>query len=386
MNNKKIPLYDISLSKQAKTNVSEVLDSGWLSPGKMTSQFEDKVLELTSSPYGVSVSSATDGLQSVLIALGVGYGDEVITSPFTFVATIEPIIAVGATPVFADINLNSLNIDHQDIFRKLRLETKAIITVDIAGYPCNYDAINKICEEYKLPLIADSAHAIGSAYQGKAIVHHVDASVISFHATKNLICGEGGIVLTQHQMIADAVRILSRHGMTSTASERKEKNSWEYDIASPGLKANMSELHAAVGLGQMTVFDKEQHKRKNIAERYLKNLSTLSDFIRLPKTDDSSEHGWHLFILKLNLSTLTIDRDEFIREMGKQKIECGVHYKPIFEFSYYQKAFEIIPEEYPQTVAAWKSVVTLPLYPSLTLQDVDLVCNSIKTILKKYKK
>lgn len=385
MKNKKIPLYDIALSKQAITNASKVLESGWLSPGKNVSQFEKKILELTDSPYGAAVSSATNGLQLVLIALGIGHGDEVITSPFTFVATIEAIIAVGATPVFADIDQKSLNIDPEDIFRKVRINTKAIITVDIAGYPCDYDAVNKICEEYKLPLIADSAHAIGTSYKNKAVVHHVDASVISFHATKNLICGEGGIVLTSHKMIADAVRILSRHGMTSQASERKEENSWEYDVASPGLKANMSELHAAVGLGQVSVYKKEQIKRNKIAERYIKNLSSLSEFITLPETDDSSTHGWHLFIIKLNLSNLKIDRDEFIREMDKVGVECGVHYKPIFELSYYQASFEMNPEEYPQTAQVWKKVVTLPLYPSLTLKDVDVVCNQIKIILKKNK-
>ena len=382
---KKIPLYDISISSQAITNATKVLQSGWLSPGKMTSQFEKKILEITNAPYGVAVSSATDGLQLVLLALGVGHGDEVITTPFTFVATIEAIIAVGATPVFADIKQDSLNLDPEDIFRKLRINTKAIITVDIAGYPCNYDAINKICEEYKLPLISDSAHAIGTTYNQKSISHYVDASVISFHATKNLICGEGGIVLTQHKMIADTVKILSRHGMTSTASERKEKNSWGYDISAIGIKANMSELHAAVGLGQVTVYKKEQSKRIKIAERYMKNLSTLSEFITLPKTDDNSEHGWHLFIIKLNLTKLSIDRDKFIHEMSKQQIECGVHFKPIYEFSYYENSFELDPEEYPQTNQVWKRVVTLPLYPTLTLSQVDVICSNIKAIMKKYK-
>ncbi len=280
---KKIPLYDIVISKQAISNVTKVLQSGWLSPGKMTSQFEEKILEITDSPYGVAVSSATDGMQLVLIALGIGDGDEVITTPFTFVATVEAILAVGATPVFADIDQNSLNIDPEDVYRKIRINTKAIIAVDIAGYPCNYDALNKICEEHKLPLISDSAHSIGTSLGDKSVVHHVDASIISFHATKNLICGEGGIVLTKHKMIADAARILSRHGMTSNASERAENNSWEYDVASPGLKANMSELHAAVGLGQTTVFEKEQAKRTKIAERYLKNLTDITEFVSLPK-------------------------------------------------------------------------------------------------------
>ncbi len=385
MKNSKIPLFDIQLSKQAISNATKVLETGWLSPGKMTKDFEKKILSLTDSPYGVSVSSATDGLQLVLMALGIGYGDEVITTPFTFVATIEAIIAVGATPVFADID-SSLNIDPEDVYRKVRINTKAIITVDIAGLPCNYDAINKICTEYKLPLISDSAHAIGSSYKGKSIVHHVDASVISFHATKNLICGEGGIVLTQHKMIADAVKILSRHGMTSSASERKEKNSWEYDVATTGIKANMSELHAAVGLGQATVYEKEQTKRVKIVERYIENLSDHSEQITLPKISDDSTHGWHLFIIKLNLKSLNIERDEFIKEMDALGVECGVHYKPIFEFTYYQAAFEMNPEEYPQTAQAWKRIVTLPLYPSLTLKDVDIICSQIKTIIKKNKK
>ena len=378
----KILLYNIQLSKQAITNATKVLESGWLSPGKMTSEFEDKILSLTDAPYGVAVSSATDGLQLVLIALGVGYGDEVITTPFTFVATIEAIIAVGATPVFADIDEN-LNIDPEDVNRKIGSNTKAIIAVDIAGYPSDYDALNEICTEHKLPIIADSAHAIGSKYKEKSIVHHVDASVISLHATKNLICGEGGIVLTQHKMIADAIRILSRHGMTSQASERKENNSWEYDIATTGIKGNMSELHAAVGLGQMTVFEKEQEKRNEIVKQYIENLSTVSEYISLPKDPQNSTHGWHLFIIKLNLDTLTIERDAFIKEMAKLGVECGVHYKPIFEFTYYQASFEMNPEEYPQTLQAWNRVVTLPLYPTLTLKDVDYICNQIITIIKK---
>ena len=386
MDNKKIPLYDISISNQSISNVNKVLESGWLSPGKMTTAFEKKILDITNAEYATAVSSATDGLQMVLMALGVGYGNEVITSPYTFVATIEAILAVGATPVFADIEQNSLNLDPDDVFRKVRVNTKAIITVDIAGNPCNYDALNKICEEYKLPLISDSAHAIGSLYRGKSIVHHVDASIISFHATKNLTCGEGGIVLSQHKMITDAVRILSRHGMTSTAKERKENNSWEYDIASAGLKANMSEVHAAIGAGQATLFVKDQAKRFKIVERYMKKLEPLSKYITLPTTEPNSQHGWHLFIIKLNLLTINIDRDQFIKEMAKENIECGVHYKPIFEFSYYENALEINPEEYPQTAKAWKRVVTLPLYANLSLTDVDIICKKIKLIIEKYKK
>ena len=386
MKNKKIPLYDKTISGQAIKNATDVLKSGWLSPGKMTQQFESEILKRTDSPYGVAVSSATDGLHLVLIALGIGFGDEVITTPYTFVATIEAILAVGAVPVFADIDQKSLNIDPEDVFRKIRVNTKAIIAVDIAGLPCNYDALNKICEEYKLPLISDSAHAIGSLYKGKAIAHHVDASVISFHATKNLICGEGGILLTKHQMISDAVKVLSRHGMTKSAAERKEINSWEYDIAFPGLKANMSELHAAVGLGQLTVFEKEQSKRELLVNQYCKNLSDVSEYLTLPSVDDDSTHGWHLFIIKLRLQSLKIDRDTFIHEMQNHNIECGVHYKPIFEFSYYQKALDIDPQEFPQTIQVWERVVTLPLYQSLTLEDVDHVCNQIKDILVKNKK
>ena len=382
----KIPLYDIKLSKQAIISANEVLKSGWLSPGKKTASFEQEICRLTKCSYGVSVSSATNGMQLVLMSLGIGPGDEIVTTPFTFVATIEAILAVGATPVFADIDPLTLNIDPEEVYRKISDKTQTVIPVDIAGHPNNYDLLNKICEQYKIPLISDSAHSIGTTYKRKSIARWTDVSIISFHATKNLICGEGGIVLTKHKPIAETVRLLSRHGLTSTAIERKKKNGWEYDAIAPGFKANMSELHAAIGLGQLTVFNKEQETRTKLAERYIKNLTSQSDFFEIPHEDKNTKNGWHLFIIRLHLSKLKIDRDKFIQLMKKQGIECGVHYKPIFELSFYKEALNMNPRYYPNTAYAGKRVVTLPLYPSLTLKQVDRICEVIESIVKKHKK
>ncbi|KAA3632021.1 MAG: DegT/DnrJ/EryC1/StrS aminotransferase family protein [Calditrichaeota bacterium] len=378
---KKIPLYDINLSDAAKSNVNSVLDSGWLSPGKYSKKFEEKICALTNCKHGVVCSSATDSLQLALFALGIGAGDEVITTPFTFVATIEAILAVGATPVFADIQKDSLHIDPVSVETKLTPATKAIITVDIGGEACDYQTLKKICTGHKIALIADSAHAIGTTYKKKYITHYADAVVVSFHTTKNLICGEGGIVLSRHKSMTDSIRLISRHGMTKTASDRKKSNSWEYDIVSPGIKANMSEVHAAIGLGQLTVFKKEQSQRKKIAERYLKNLSMLKEFISLPSKESSNEHGWHLFIIQLNHEKINLSRDDFIREMAKKGIECGVHYKPLFEMTYYKKAMQLKSENFPNAKLAGQSVVTLPLYPILNLSDIDYISDSIKKIL-----
>lgn len=381
---RKVPLYDIRLSASAVRRVNQVLKSGWLSPGVNVAAFQEAICDLTGVRYGAAVGSATAGLEMVLTAIGSDAGKEVITTPFTFVGTVEAILSAGATPIFADIDPRTLNIDPDEVFRRITHRTLAVMPVDIGGYPANYRLLRRICDAKRVPLIADAAHSIGSAYKGKPVPKFTDAAVISFHATKNLICGEGGIVLSKHRDVIEAIKIMSRHGLSQNAYQRRKAARWEYDAVYPGYKANMSELHAALGLGQLEVFAKEQKMRRRLAERYLKNLADMKEYIDLPVEEKPCRHGWHLFIIKLHLSRLRIQRNTFIQRMAERGVECGVHYKPIFKLSYYQEILGETGQYLPNTTYAGRRVVSLPLYPSLKMADVDYVCECIAAVVKKY--
>ena len=381
---KKISLYDIKLSPAAIKQATDTLKSGWLSSGPKVAAFEKAIAEKMATRYAVAVGSATSGLQMVLTAIGAEPGKEVITTPFTFVATVEAIMATGATPVFADIDPHTLNLDADEVYRKFSRHTLAVMPVDIGGFPADYEILKIICKNRQIPLIADAAHSIGTAFKGRPVPRHTDAAVISFHATKNLICGEGGMVVSKHKAVVDLVRLMTHHGLTSSAHERRQNRTWEYDAIYPGCKANMSEVHAAIGLGQLTVFEKEQKIRGQLAERYIKNLKPHTDYFELPHSDRRNHHGWHLFILKLHLSHLKIDRNRFIELMGQMGVECGVHYKPVFELSFYRDALGLSPQYFPNTAYAGRRVITLPLYPSLAPSEVDYVCDCVGKIIKQH--
>lgn len=381
---RRIPLYDIKLSQEAIKEAADTLRSGWLSPGPRIAAFEKAICDLMQTRYGVAVSSASVGLQLVLRTIGVGSGKEVVTTPFTFVATVEAIISTGARPVFADIDPVSLNIDPDEVSRKISGRTAAVMPVDVGAYPADYDALRKICNSRKIPLVADAAHSIGAAHRGRPVPKHADAAVISFQVTKNLACGEGGMVLSRYKPLIEFVRLLARHGLTSGAYQRKKQRKWEYDAILPGLKANMSELHAAVGLGQLSVFEKEQAKRQRLAQRYISNLSPLSGCLETPVVEKHVRHGWHLFIVRLHLSQWKINRNRFIRLMAEYGVECGVHYKPILDLSYYRDSLGLSAQHFPNTAYAGRRVVTLPLYPHLTLAEVDYVCACIADIAEKH--
>lgn len=388
---KQIPLFDIKLSPQTKREVAEVLSSGWLTSGPKVQAFEKAVARLLKVKYTTAVSSCTVGLHLTLGAIGIqpdrfGAIKEVITTPFTFVATVEAILQAGAKPVFADINPHTLNIDPDEVARKVSKQTMSVIPVDIAGYPNDYHTLNSICDTHSLLLIADAAHSIGAAYKKRTIPNLCDAAVTSFYSTKNLTCGEGGMVFSRHKQLIDRIRLMARHGLTTSTFERKTKKKVLYDAVIGGYKGNMSELHAAIGLGQLTLFKKNQEVRTLLAERYLNNLSTVSEFIELPPIEKGFQHGWHLFIIKLHLSRLNIDREKFLRLMAARGIECGVHYQPIFNLSWYRKYLGLSPQHFPNAAYAGRRVVSLPLYPALKKTEVDYVCENITDIIKRHRR
>lgn len=381
----KVPLYDLKLPAASYAGAKETLRSGWLSTGAKVATFESELARLLKVRHTVATNSATSALTAILTALNVE-GREVISSPFTFVATIESILQAGGLPILADIDQQTLNIDPDEVERKITERTACILTVDMAGLPADYARLRKIAKDYNLPLVADASHSLGATCRGKTIAQLADAAVYSFHATKNLVCGEGGLLATKHKVLAERVRLLARHGITRIASDRQrggKSNKNSYDVVDLGFKGTMSELHAAVGLGHLTRFDSNQAKRKKLAERYLDNLSHLSEHLALPASIKQVQPAWHLMVIKLHLSKWKIDRNKFIKLMADRGIECGVHFIPIYDFTFYRQ-FGLDRAHFPNATYAGERVVTLPLYPTLKLSDVDYVCETIEQLADKH--
>lgn len=385
MPDKRIPLFDLKLSAGSTRRVKEVLSSGWLNTGPKAKEFETELARLVGVKYAAAVCSATAGLQLALEALGAGPGTEIITTPFTFVATAAAIFHTGATPVFADIDPATLNIDPDEVARKVSPQTLCVLPVDIAGHPADYKQLAKVCRAHSLSLVADAAHSLGGGIGRRSVAQLTDAAVHSFQATKNLTTADGGAVLTRHKILADRVRLLSQHAMTSTAYQRKNVSAWEYDVVGLGQKANLTDVHAAIGLGQLADFEKNQTRRTLLAERYRRRLANWCEVIELPVVKDHYRHAWHLFIIRLHLSRLRIGRNRFMALMAEAGIECGVHYRPLFEFSFYME-LGYTPQHFPNAAYAGQRVVSLPLYPGLKISQIDLICDRISKILDKYRR
>ncbi len=381
MAGKKIPLFDLRLSPESKRQVRDVMSSGWLNSGPKVRQLEESVSKATGVRYAMAVNSATAGLQLTLQALGAGQGKEVITTPFTFAATAASIIHAGATPVFADINPVTLTIDPDEVARRITPNTVSVMPVDIAGLPADYRRLSAVCKAHGLSLVADAAHSFGARIGKKSIAQLSDAAVHSFQATKNLTTGDGGMVLSRHKTLIDRVRLTAQHCMTSTAYQRRHSQRWAYDVVGLGHKANLSDLHAAVGLGQLSVFEKNQLRRARLAERYCRGLGELQDYVELPTVGLRVCHAWHLYIVKLDLSRFRIGRAKFMSLLADAGIETGVHYRPLFEMSFYRE-LGYNGEDVPHAAGAGERVVSLPLYPELKLVDVDYICDRIARIIR----
>ncbi len=376
-----IPLYDLKVSARSIREVTATLKSGWLSTGPKAAAFEKAITNLVGVRHGVAVSSATAGLITILEAVGVR-GKEVITSPFSFVATAEAIIRCGGNPVFADVDPDSLTVQPSEVERLVGKKTACILPVDIAGFPADYLPLRKVGRESGVPIIADASHSLGTLYRGKSVPQNCDAAVFSFHATKNLACGEGGMVVSKRKELVDRVRLISGHGLTATAFERRKKGRWRYDVTALGFKANMSEVHAAIGLGGVVKFEEHQRMRRRLAEGYERNLSALKGFIELPHESKHVRSAWHLYIIKLRLPRLTINRDEFIAQMASAGIECGVHFTPITQFAFYRSFAK--KSNCENAVAAGGRVISLPLYPGLSMRDVDYVCEHVDQVVRDH--
>ncbi len=317
-----------------------------------------------------------------LSAFGIGPGDEVITTPVTFCATVNVILHAGATPILADIG-DDLNLDPVRVEALITPRTKVILPVHYAGLPCDMERIWELAREHGLKVVEDAAHAVGAEYKGRKIGSgKSDAVCFSFYATKNMTTGEGGMVTTNSEELADRMRILSLHGMSRDAWNRYGKNgSWYYEVVDLGFKYNMPDILAAIGLVQLRKLDRMNARRAEIAARYNEAFAELQE-VQLPPDREDCKHAWHLYVLRLNLDMLAIDRAQFIEEMGVRGIGCSVHFIPIPLHPYYRRVLKL-RDPCRRALAEYPRLVSLPIYPKMSDGDVEKVIAAVREIVAK---
>lgn len=382
-----IPFHRPSIGEEEIAEVVETLKSGWLTTGPRADRFEREFRERVSAPYAIAVNSATAGLHLALAGLGIGPGHEVITTPMTFCATVNAVLHVGAVPVLADIGPDG-NIDPARIEQRITSRTRAIIPVHLAGLPCRMRAIWALARKRGIRVIEDAAHAAGAFYEGRPIgagpagtANASDAVVFSFYATKNLTTGEGGMVTTHHRALAETIRMLALHGVSHNAWDRHSAHGdWHYDVLAHGFKYNMSDIQAAIGIHQLRRLSRFVEQRTLYAAIY-HNVFAGIDEVEIPPDDLTCRHAWHLYILRLNLQALTIDRAEFIRRLKQRGIGASVHFIPIPLFRSFSRS-PLSQYACPRACNLYPRIVSLPLYPAMTEDQVRFVGESVCEIVR----
>jgi len=354
--------------------VVSVLKSDWITTGPKIKEFEDALCAYVGCKYCVAVNSGTSALDIAVQSLELPKGSEVITTPFTFVATSNAILYNGLKPVFADICSDTFNINSEDIRRKITKDTKAIIYVDYAGQPCDIKTIQEIADEFDLYIIEDACHAIGAEYGGRKVGNFADLTIFSFHPVKHITTGEGGAVVTDDEDLYERLALLRSHGIDKDAQDRYGPDaSWAYDMKYLGRNYRITDFQAALGISQLKKLDGFIDKRNELALRYQEILGDV-DCITLPVVKVKVRHAWHLYTILLDES---VDRDEFFKYMRSANIGVNLHYIPVYRHSYYVENFGFNPEGFPVTEDVFKRIITLPMFPRMSVHELTYICNKI---------
>lgn len=382
-----IPFHRPSIGSDEIAEMEATLRSGWLTTGPRTAQFEREFGAYVNAAHALAVSSCTAALHVALTALGIGEGDEVITTPMTFCSTVHTILQTGAKPVLADIGLDG-NIDPEAIERAMTSRTRAIVPVHLAGLPCEMNAIWDLARRNGVFVVEDAAHAVGAHYAGRQIGASSgasgrcasDATAFSFYATKNMTTGEGGMITTPHDTLATRMRMLSLHGMNRDAWNRyAERGNWYYEVSEPGFKYNLTDMQSALGIHQLRKLDAFIETRRRYAQIYNRELADLAE-VDLPSDRSDVRHAWHLYILRLNLDMLTIDRQSFITQLGAKGVGTSVHFIPIQLHPYFA-SLNLGEHRCHYALELYPRIVSLPLYPAMAEEDVYYVAHCVREIV-----
>jgi len=377
-----IPYGKQSIDNNDIEAVINILKSDWLTTGPIVEKFEIAFAKFTCSKYAVAVNSGTAALHCAMHAINIKPGDEVLVPTMTFAATPNCVLYKNATPVFIDVNPNSLLIDTKEIEKKINKNTKAIIVVDYAGHPADYDILIDIANRHKLKLIADSCHAVGGHYKTRPIGSIADLSTFSFHPVKNMTTGEGGMITTNDKTFFKRMRSFRNHGISSDHRERAKKGSWFYEMEELGFNYRLTDFQCALGISQLkklrTWISKRQRVAKIYDEAFLNN-----ELISPLKVDNRNSHAYHLYVVKIKFNLLKITRSELFLKLKKQGIAVNVHYIPVHLHPFYKRELGTHIGECPNAESAYKEIISLPIYPEISDQKIQIVISEIKKFIKR---
>lgn len=377
------------MGPEEEREVIDTLRSGWITTGPKAKRFEKEFADYVGAPHALAVAHCTGALHLSLWALGLGPGDEVITTPFTFTATAEVMGYLGVKPVFVDVDPGTFNISPARVEEALESgahqRVRAILPVHFAGHPCDMDRLLRIARQYDLKIVEDAAHAAGAARhldgRGMTKIGTIgDLTCFSFYATKNFTSAEGGMITTNDAAIADKIAVASLHGMNKDAWKRYDKSgAWFYEIHDLGFKYNLSDVHAAIGLAQLKRADEFLKRRTAIAGRYSEAFRS-SKLLQVPYAEAGIEHPWHLYVLRIRPDLLRIGRGQFVELLRERGVGTSVHCIPLHTMHYYQQAYGYRNGDFPVAEDIYSRCLSLPLYASMSDEDVDYVIDSVLSI------
>lgn len=375
----RIPLSDLDYGKEEEEAVLTILHNRWLTMGAVTQEFEKEFANFVSAKHAIAVSNCTQALHLACLALGIGQGDQVIVPALTFVATANAVLYTGAKVQFADvIGATDFNISPSEIERQITPDSKAIIVLHYGGYPCQMDKIVELAKRHNLAIIEDAAHAPGASLNGRALGTWGDVGCFSFFSNKNLATGEGGMLVTNRDDVAEAVKLLRSHGMTTLTWDRHKGHAHSYDVVALGYNYRIDEIHSALGLAQLHKLTKNNTRRSEITRRYLMGLNEAGfSEIEVPFSGTHGQPSYHLFPILLPKK---LNRQTFMDAMRSDGVQTSIHYPPAHKFTYYQKRYPDVTLPITEAIAARE--VTLPLYPGMSDADVDYVLAAVQKNIK----
>ncbi len=380
----KIPFHRAEFGEEEVEAVTEVIRSGWLTMGAKTFEFERQFTEYVGARFAVAVSSCTAALHLCLEAIGVRAGDEVLIPTTTFTATAEVVTYLGARPVFVDIDSQTMNLDPRDAERRITSQTRAIIPVHFGGQPCDMEEIHDLAEAHKLHVVEDAAHALPATYRGATIGAFSELTAFSFYATKTLSTGEGGMITTDNEGYAQRLQLMRLHGISRDAWKRYAvKNAWHYEVIEHGFKYNFTDLQAALGIVQLAKCDAMSKARRRIAERYTQAFRNIES-LEVPVVCEDRDSAWHLYALRLKLDRLQINRAQFIDELAQRGIATSVHFIPLHLQPVYQRVYGYKSGDLPNAEAQYLRCLSLPIYSSMSGDELEFVILSVLDVATKW--